>query len=103
IAGGNLRDQLNVGPLPRGGNGTTVGSTGSSLNQKTGATFKIISDTEDWDRTLAINSPGQSGNPENEHYDDLFELWASDQYFPLFYSKAKIESVLDQTIILLPE
>ncbi|MCB0689507.1 MAG: penicillin acylase family protein, partial [Saprospiraceae bacterium] len=50
IAGGNLRDQLNVGPLPRGGNGTTVGSTGSSLNQKTGATFKIISDTEDWDR-----------------------------------------------------
>lgn len=96
------RDKINVGPYPRGGSSTTVGNTGSNLNQTSGATFKIICDTEDWDRSLAINAPGQSGDPENEHYSDLFETWARDRYFPLFYSKEKIESVADQIIYLVP-
>ncbi len=99
----DLQDKLNVGPVPRGGSGATVGNTGNNLNQSSGATFKIIVDTEDWDRTLAINAPGQSGNPDTRHYKDLFELWANDQYFPLFYSRNKIESVVDQRIYLVPE
>ncbi|MBK8505242.1 MAG: penicillin acylase family protein [Saprospiraceae bacterium] len=84
-----VQNKLNVGPLPRGGSGSTVGNTSSNLNQTSGATFKIISDTEDWDRTLAINAPGQSGNPDDKHYADLFELWARDHYFPLFYSRKR--------------
>ena len=95
--------QLNTSRLPRGGSGTTVGNTGGNLNQSSGATFKIIADTEDWDRTLAINSPGQSGNPDDPHYRDLFELWGADQYFPLFYSQEKIEAVREKTIFLIPE
>ena len=98
-----VKDKLNVGPLPRGGSNTTVGNTGSNLNQSSGATFKIICDTEDWDRSLAINSPGQSGNPDDKHYDDLFLTWAKDRYFPLFYSRSKINTVTDKIIYLVPE
>jgi penicillin amidase len=94
---------LNVGPAPRGGSGATVGNTSSNLNQSSGATFKIIVDTEDWDHTLSINAPGQSGNPDDPHYRDLFNSWAKDQYFPLFYSRDKIESVTEQRIFLVPK
>ncbi|NND33828.1 MAG: penicillin acylase family protein [Saprospiraceae bacterium] len=95
--------RLNVGPAPRGGNGTTVGSTSNNLRQSTGATFKIIVDTEDWNHTLAINAPGQSGNPDDRHYRDLFDLWSKDKYFPLYFSRSKVESVLDKKLVLVPK
>lgn len=103
LSGGDLTEKLDVGPHPRGGSGATVGNTGNNLNQTSGATFKIISDTEDWDRTWAINAPGQSGNPEDRHYRDLFELWANDGYFPLFFSRDRIESVAGKRIYLIPQ
>ena len=81
---------LNVGPLPRGGSSFTVNNTGSYNNQYSGASFRIFVDTEDWDRTLAMNNPGQSGNPDSPHYKNLFEEWASDGVFPLFYSLSLI-------------
>ncbi len=103
VAEASVADRLNVGPIPRGGSGSTVGNTGGNLNQSSGATFKIIIDTEDWDRTLAINAPGQSGDPRSKHYRDLFELWGRDGYFPLFFSKGKVESVVDEVILLVPK
>ena len=95
-----MKDKLNVGPAPRGGNSFTVNNTSSNLNQTHGASFKIIVDTYDWDQCLATNSPGQSGNPDSEFYDNLFDIWVNDQYFPLFFSREKIEKVTDHRILL---
>jgi len=97
-----VREQLDVGPLPRGGNGFTLGNTGSGDNQTSGASFRIFVDTRDWDNTLGMNTPGQVGDPESPLYDNLFELWANDKVFPAFYSRDKIESVLFEKIDLLP-
>jgi penicillin amidase len=97
-----IRKQLNHGPLPRGGSGNTPCSTGSAFNQISGASFRFIADTENWDHCVGINTPGQSGNPEHPHYRNLFELWANDQYFPLFFSRKKIESVQYGTLNLAP-
>jgi len=47
-----------------------------------------------------INTPGQSGDPDNRHYRDLFDLWAADRYFPVFYTRAKIEAVADERVVL---
>ena len=68
--------KLMVGPLPRGGDGMTVSATGGADNQGSGGSFKIIADTEDWDNSVGLNTPGQSGDPDNPHYRDLFKLWA---------------------------
>lgn len=95
-----LKEILNVGPLPRGGYENTVGSTGSGLRQLSGASFRIIIDLSDWDSMMATNSPGQSGNPRSNHYKDLFPLWAKDEYFPLYYSKEKIDLVKEREIVL---
>lgn len=97
-----LREKLNVGPAPRGGNSYTVNNTSGNDNQTHGATFRIIVDTGDWDRTLSTNSPGQAGNPDDPHYRNLFDIWVNDQYFPLFYSREKIERVREELIVLEP-
>ena len=84
-----LRTRLDLGPLPRGGYGHTVNSTSDDDNQSTGASFRIIADTGDWDRSVGTNTPGQSGDPESPHYRDLFEPWADGQYFPVVFARAK--------------
>ncbi len=84
------RAMLSVGPLPRGGDGMTVSATGLGDNQASGGSFKIIADTEDWDNSVGINTPGQSGDPDSPHYRDLFELWAQGRYFPIAYSRKKV-------------
>ncbi|MBT8236732.1 MAG: penicillin acylase family protein [Bacteroidia bacterium] len=97
------REKFEVGPHPRGGNGTTVGSTGNNDNQSSGASFRVIIDTGDFDSSLFTNSPGQSGDPDSPFYDNLFDTWAKDKFFPLFYSREKVESVKAMVIKLVPK
>ena len=94
--------RLEVGPLPRGGDGSTVSATGGADNQTSGGSLKIVADTEDWDNSVGLNTPGQSGDPDNPHYRDLFALWARGQYFPIAFSRAKVESVRESTTRLTP-
>ena len=46
------RAHFDVGDLPRSGDAYTVDATGSSDNQWSGGSFKIIVDTEDWDNSV---------------------------------------------------
>lgn len=97
-----MQKRINLGPVARGGYGETVNATANDLNQTHGASFRILVDTEDWDKALGINSPGQSGDPESPHYGDLFPLWAENGYFPVFFSREKIQSVAERTILINP-
>ena len=97
-----LRSRIDLGPLPRGGYAHTVNSTSDSENQATGASFRMIADLADWDRTLGTNTPGQSGDPDSPHYRDLFGPWARGEYFPVFYSRPKVESVTETRTLLVP-
>ena len=94
--------KLNLGPLPRGGNAYTPGSTGGNDRQSSGASFRMIVNTGDWDTAIGTNAPGQSGNPESPFYNNLFKDWAEDQYFPVYYSKEKIRSVSYKRTLLIP-
>lgn len=96
------RQKINLGPLSRGGYGETVNATGNTLNQTHGASFRILVDTENWDKTLGINSPGQSGNPDSPHYRDLFELWGRNGYFPVYFSKENVKAAGEKTTTLVP-
>ena len=98
-----IREKLDVGPAGRGGNSYTVNNTSGADNQRSGASFKIICDVADWDYCLATNNPGQNGDPEHPHYSNLFETWSNDQYFPLFYTRPKVESVMAESWKLRPD
>jgi penicillin G amidase len=97
-----LRSRLSVGPLPKGGDRYTVTATGDGDNQTTGPSFMIIADAANWDNSMGLNTPGQSGDPDTSHYRDLFEQWAQGHYFPVFYSRAKVESVAKERVMLVP-
>jgi len=97
-----LRNTLDHGPLPRGGNGHTLGANGGIDNQLSGASFRMVADTKDWDQTLMINTPGQSGDPESPYYRNLFEKWAKDQFFPSYFSKPKILQHTKEISLLKP-
>ena len=100
--GPELRARLDVGPLPRGGYGRTVNNTSDNDNQTDGATFRIIADAGDWDRSVGTNAPGQSGDPDSPHYRDLFGPWAEGQYFPVAFSRPRVEAVAEERITLVP-
>jgi penicillin amidase len=93
IVNEEIAEKLNLGPLPRGGNAYTPGSTGGNPKQSSGASFRMIVNTGKWDDAVATNTPGQSGDPESPFYSNLFSDWASDKFFPIYYSKEKIKSV----------
>jgi penicillin amidase len=98
----DTRARLDVGPAPRGGYGSTLQQTGNGLNQTSGASFRIIVDTSDWDRAVGMNTPGQSGDPDDPHYRNLFDAWAADRFFPVVYSRERVEAATDRRIELSP-
>ena len=100
-----LQQRLNVGPLPKHGGSDTVNlSTYNprSFRQMGGASLRLVLDVGDWDNSRAINAPGQSGDPASPHYSDLAPLWLRGAYFPLLYSRQKIEAAVSRRIELLP-
>ncbi len=102
VVNDSIQSLLNVGPMPRGGDAYTVGSTGYGLKQRSGGTFRVLIDTGNWDHSLATNSPGQSGDPNSKHYKNLFNEWSKDRYFPLFFTREKVERVVDYRYSLQP-
>jgi penicillin amidase len=96
---------LDLGPLPRPGDEYTVNATGfggDSFAQTSGASYREILDTGNWDQSLAINTPGQSGQPGSPHYSDLMKLWDAGDYFPLVYSKEAVDRETTYKLELLP-
>ncbi|MCY3593317.1 MAG: penicillin acylase family protein [Acidobacteria bacterium] len=100
----DIRRLADVGPAERGGSGDTVGNTsyGDDFNQRSGASFRMVLDVGNWDASVAMNNPGQSGDPRSPHYRDLFEPWANDQAFPLLYTRPAILAAAEARIELLP-
>ncbi|MFN0119964.1 MAG: penicillin acylase family protein [Blastocatellia bacterium] len=81
---------------------TVLASGGPNFSQNHGASFREILDPSDWDKSVATNVPGQSGQPGSPHYGDLLPLWAAGKYFPLLYSRAKIEAAAINKLTLAP-
>jgi penicillin G amidase len=99
------KDNLDLGPIPRPGDEYTVNATGTpedSWQQISGASYREILDTSDWDQSVAVNTPGQSGQPGSRHYSDLLPLWDADRYFPLVYSRRAVEHETTDRLVLKP-
>lgn len=96
---------MDLGPVGRPGDEYTVNATGyfgESFEQVSGASYREILDTSDWDRSVAVNTPGQSGQPGSPHYSDLLPLWNEGLYFPLSYSRDAVEKQMTDKLVLEP-
>lgn len=99
------RARIDVGPLAAGGSGYTVNASGyrADFRQTGGPSFRVVVDVGNWDASVAVNHPGQSGDPASPHYRDLAELWSNGEYFPLLYTRPAIEKATLRRIRLVPE
>ncbi|MBL8798322.1 MAG: penicillin acylase family protein [Planctomycetia bacterium] len=95
---------FNLAPTPKAGDGSTPNAAGHNpkFEHQTGASYRHIFDLADWDRGLATSVPGQSAQPGSPHYGDLLPLWATGEYFPLAFSRKKVEEVMKHKLILKP-
>ena len=94
-----------LSPQPRGGSADTVGATpygAASYSQTSGASLKMVLDVGDWDNSVAMNSPGQSGDPASPHYADLYQAWARGENVPLLYARELIQKAALRRILLRP-
>ena len=102
---GSAADDRDLGRLSRPGDEYTVNATGTdgkSWEQVSGASYREILDPGDWNRSVAVNTPGQSGQPASPHYSDLVRFWDAGEYFPLAYSREAVEKVTADKLILEP-
>ncbi len=94
-----------VGPFPMGGDSSTPMNTTPRVADWrviSGASVRLVMDVGDWDKSLCINTPGQSGDPTSPHYADLAALWAKGGYVPLLFSPAAVEAATETVIELVP-
>ncbi len=106
LASADLRNAMLMDPYPRGGSANTTNNTGfrnsNTFDVSAGASFRMVVDVGNWDAALATNAPGQSGDPRSEFYDNLLNNWATEQSFPLLYTRAAIEANEAFRIKLIP-
>jgi penicillin amidase len=105
LADRELAAQMSLGPLEVAGSASTPRAATynpTTFDQTAGASVRLVLDVGAWDNSMAINTPGQSGDPANPHYRDLFPLWAAGSYVPLRYSRPAVEADAEVIMRLTP-
>jgi len=105
LADPGLAAQMSLGPLSIPGSSSTPKAAtydAKTFDQTAGASVRLVLDVGAWDNSMAINTPGQSGDPMSPHYRDLFPLWAAGSYVPLRFSRAAVEGDAEVVMSLKP-
>jgi penicillin amidase len=105
LADDAMRAQLTVGRLAMGGSAFSPRAAAYrtiDFSILSGASFRMVIDVGNWDQSVTINTPGQSGNPYSPHYRDLAPLWAGGDYVPLLYFREAIEHSASDVFRLMP-
>jgi penicillin G amidase len=64
---------------------------------------QAILQLDDWDRSRAMNAPGQSGSADSPHFADLARLWSAGEYFPLAFTDEAVQANAEATLMLVPQ
>jgi penicillin amidase len=105
LADTKLAEQMSTGPLQLPGSAQSPRAATyapGTYRQIAGASVRLVMDVGAWDNSVAINTPGQSGDPFSPHYRDLFPLWAAGSYVPLDFSRAAVERDAETVVTLNP-
>ena len=94
------------GPIPIAGDTSTVNKTTINMRRRyetsEAASYRQILDVGAWDRSLAVNTTGQSGHPRSPHYFDQNELWRQGRYRALPFTRRAVESAAASRLELVP-
>ena len=96
---------FNIGPIPIGGDGTTIWSSFTSYGDLkrrpiVGPPFRFIADLGDLEHCWGALVPGQSGNPYSAHYKDGVKPWFDGLYHPMLFRRDEVEQNLEAKLVL---
>ncbi len=102
IAG--LEADRRIGPLPLGGDASTVmaATPRADFGLNAGASVRMVLDVGQWDNSVIVNAPGQSGDASSAHYRDLFPIWAAGQHVPFRWSRDAVDAAAERVINAVP-
>lgn len=80
----------------------TIFDPDNPLAADSGAAQRILIDVGEWDRTLGVNSTGQSEHLFHPHREDQIPLWRNLEYHPLPFSRPAVEEAVRHRLILEP-
>ena len=92
---GGEKETVNAG-------GFNVADPERPFAQNHGAGYRAVYDLADPERSVFIQSTGQSGNPLSSHYADYAEAWRDGRYLPMLTDRARIEEDALGTLVLRP-
>ena len=94
LAIGPLALLLNIGPLPRAGDGFSVNNgaydPAKPYKQTTNASERMIADLSDLDNSLSVTPVGESGQPGSKFWGDQAPLWNAGDYKPMRFSRDRL-------------
>jgi penicillin G amidase len=98
---------FNRGPFPMGGDGETIWActaTTFDLSDKSvvGPPFRFIADLSDWNKSLGMLVPGQSGHPSSRSYDGSIQDWMNGEYHPILFDRDAVLGTADAVLTLEP-
>ncbi len=98
---------FNRGPFPLGGDFDTIWASGATRHDLShdvivGPPFRFIADLQDWNRSLGMLVPGQSGHPMSPHYEDNIQGWLKGEYHPMLFDREAVLKEADATLVLEP-
>jgi penicillin amidase len=66
------------------------------------ASWRVVYDLADLDRSVGVLPAGISGNPASPHWNDQSALWASGGMHPLPFSRSAVEAAAATSLRLTP-
>jgi penicillin G amidase len=92
--------------IPLGGDEATVMAGGfdgrDGYQPSVIASWRVVYDLADLDRSVGVLPAGISGNPASPHWNDQSELYAQGRYHPLAFTTAAVEAATVATLTLVP-
>jgi penicillin G amidase len=102
-----LKNMFNVGPIPFGGDSSTLPQASVPFDHPLGnpigiPNLRMILDMGNWDASRFVIAGGQSGNPLSPHYDDMIPLWERGQTITMPWAPEAIVAATKQVLTLEP-
>ena len=88
------RDAIDIGPAERRPTPNVVGNSGAS--------WRFIAEPGNWNEARFMSNPGESGDPDNPFYENLFEPWAASETLPLRFDRTTVRADAVERIVLIP-
>lgn len=100
-----LKGIFNVGPLPFGGDGSTIPQASTPFDHPLGnpigiPNLRMVLDVGNWEASRWVVAGGESGNPLSPHYADQVPLWQGGEGIAMAWSPASVRAAAKATLQL---